>query len=179
MIFFGHIGLTLLVVFALSSLIKEDADYRLVVAGAMLPDIIDKPIGHYLFYSTFENGRIFAHTIAFAVLLTGVCIYAERRRLLDGARFIALASVLHIIEDQMWNTKQTLFWPLLGWEFPKINLDNYFGNILNELIHDPSVYIPEITGFIIIFTFIWYFRLYRPENAAMFARTGKFISPVI
>ncbi|HMK47224.1 MAG TPA: metal-dependent hydrolase, partial [Methanocella sp.] len=138
MIFFGHIGLTLLVVLALASLIKENVDYRLVVVGSMLPDIIDKPIGHYLFYSTFENGRIFAHTMAFAILLTGVCIYVERRQLLAGARFIALASILHIIEDQMWNTRQTLFWPLLGWEFPKANLDNYFGNILDELIHDPK-----------------------------------------
>ena len=37
-------------------------DYRVLLVGSLLPDIIDKPVGQVLFHDTFSNGRIFCHT---------------------------------------------------------------------------------------------------------------------
>ncbi|MFP3975182.1 MAG: hypothetical protein ACLFVK_03050, partial [Dehalococcoidia bacterium] len=44
-------------------------DYRIALIGSMLPDIIDKPLGIYIFTETFSNGRIYAHTLLFFLVL--------------------------------------------------------------------------------------------------------------
>src|SRR3972149_396130 len=45
-------------------------DYRLIVVAAMLPDIIDKPVGQVFFREFFSYGRIFAHTLLFLILIS-------------------------------------------------------------------------------------------------------------
>lgn len=174
MIFFGHIGITLLPVFLIFTfLFKEKIDYRFLVIGAILPDLIDKPIGHYLFYSTFHNGRIFAHTVLFIILLTMLAVYVERKYRFMGISIIALGAIFHIAEDQIWNTPVTALWPLLGGEFPKLDLQDYAGYIWDVLLHDPNAYVPEIIGLTIIAGFIWRFGLYRPERVKVFLKTGR------
>ena len=46
---------------------KKHLDYRFLLIGSLLPDLIDKPIGGIFFYQTFQNGRIFAHTLCFTL----------------------------------------------------------------------------------------------------------------
>jgi len=50
-------------------------DYRLLMLGSMLPDIIDKPLGLWLLVDVFSNGRIFAHSLLFTTLLVAAGIY--------------------------------------------------------------------------------------------------------
>jgi inner membrane protein len=173
MIFFGHIGITLLLVFLLFGFLKEKIDYRFLVVGSILPDLIDKPIGHYLFYSTFMNGRIFAHTVLFVLLLTIVAFGFERRYRFTGVSVLAIGALAHIVEDQMWRAPSTALWPLMGWQFPKLDLQNYTGYIFDELLHDPGAYVPEIIGIVIIAWFIYRFELYSPEKIKSFLITGS------
>ena len=173
MIFFGHIGITLLVVYLVASAMKKSVDYRLVVIGAMLPDIIDKPLGEYLLSGIFHNGRIFAHTLAFVVVLSIIAIIVAWRYRYWGIGILAFGAFVHQLLDQMWNTPQTWFWPALGWAFPKNPLDNYALYILNNLLTEPSAYVPEIVGFIIVAAFVMRFRLYQRDNAWRFIRTGE------
>jgi len=48
----------------------RDIDTRVLLIGSLLPDIIDKPIGNYLFRDTVSNGRIVCHTLLFFILVT-------------------------------------------------------------------------------------------------------------
>ena len=173
MIFFGHIGITLLMVFLIFALLKEKIDYRFLIVGAILPDLIDKPIGHYLFYSTFQNGRIFAHSVLFLLLIVVVAVIAERRYRFMGVSILALGSIAHITEDEIWREPVTALWPLLGWEFPKLDLHDYSGYIWYQLLHNPSAYVPEIIGLPIIAGFVWRFELYQPDRAKAFLKTGR------
>jgi membrane-bound metal-dependent hydrolase YbcI (DUF457 family) len=174
MIFFGHIGITLLLAFLIFNIIlKKKIDYRFLVVGAVLPDLIDKPIGQYLFYSTFHNGRIFAHTILFVVLLVLLAAFLWRKYRFAGAGVLALGAIAHITEDQIWQEPVTAFWPLLGWQFPKLDITDYSSYILNALLHVPNAYVPEIIGLVIIAGFVWRFELYRPERVKAFVRTGR------
>ena len=173
MIFFGHIGITLLLVFLVFTLLKEKIDYRFLVVGAILPDLIDKPIGQYLFNSVFQNGRIFAHTILFILLLVILAAYMERKYRFAGVSVLALGAIGHIAEDQMWRSPGTALWPLLGWEFPKLDLEDYASYIWDVLLHDPSAYVPEIVGLVIIAGFVWRFELYRPERVKAFLKNGR------
>jgi membrane-bound metal-dependent hydrolase YbcI (DUF457 family) len=173
MIFFGHIGITLLLVFLVFTFLKEKIDYRFLVIGAVLPDLIDKPIGQYLLNDIFHNGRIFAHTILFILLLVVLAAYMERKHRFAGVSVLALGAIAHITEDQIWRSPGTALWPLLGWEFPKRDVLDYAGYIWDALLHEPSAYVPEIVGLAIIAGFAWRFELYRPERVKAFLKTGR------
>jgi len=63
-----------------------------------------------------------------------------------------------IIEDRMWNEPETLFWPLLGFEFPAkehLSFYEYLSKILSEYIPSLSnVFISEVIGLAIILAFL-------------------------
>ncbi len=87
MFLFGHVGLTwggaLLLVrasrrLARSAPVAEAAaqrppdagiDYRFVILGSILPDLIDKPLGLFILRKQISNGRTFAHSLLFASLI--------------------------------------------------------------------------------------------------------------
>jgi len=174
MIFFGHLGITLLFVFLVFYYLKIEADYRFVLIGAILPDIIDKPVGDYLFYSVFQNGRLFAHTLLFVAILTTIGWYVDKKYNFSGILLLALGSVIHLVLDQMWLTPKTLFWPLLGLQFDKYDdLEDYAGYIWGQLMHNPQAYVPEVIGFLILAAFFVHFKLYRRENFVAFLKNGK------
>ncbi len=129
MLLFGHLGVTLGIFFGLGIFIprlKTLINPRYLAIGAILPDLIDKPIGEVIFASTFANGRIIGHTLLFSLLLLliGLYIYGKRRDI----RVLSLSSgsFLHLFEDQMGTDPQTFLWPLLGWSFPRGSRD-YIG----------------------------------------------------
>lgn len=72
MLVFGHLGFTT----GIFSLIEEKLgyriDYRVVFIGALLPDMIDKPLGMILL--PLHNGRVFAHTLLFALMLLSLSL---------------------------------------------------------------------------------------------------------
>lgn len=172
MIFFGHIGITLLMIFLIFTFLKEKIDYRLLVIGAILPDLIDKPIGHYLFYETFQNGRIFGHTVLFIILLVVLAACLERKYRFTSGSVLALGAIAHLVEDRIWTAPGNVLWPLLGWEFPKLDMANYSEYIWHVLFNEPSAYVPEIVGLAIIAGFVWRFEFYRIERLKIFAMTG-------
>ena len=129
MLLFGHLGVTLGIFFGLGIFIprlKTLINPRYLAIGAILPDLIDKPIGEVIFASTFANGRIIGHTLLFSLLLLliGLYMYGKKRDI----RVLSLSSgsFFHLFEDQMGADPQTFFWPLLGWSFPRGSRD-YIG----------------------------------------------------
>ncbi len=138
-----------------------------LILGSMLPDIIDKLVGMYFFRQTFgNNGRIFSHTLAFLLLflITGFGLYLTKKTTV--LLFTSLGIFMHLVLDSMWLTPQTLVWPLLGWHFPEEIISDWFGTLFQELLHDPSVYIPELVGIIIVAWFIWI--LWKKKLASIF-----------
>lgn len=90
-------------------------DYRLVVLGAWLPDIIDKPLGWWILDDgSYEHA--FAHSLLFAAILTLPGLFFARRgdrRLLS----LAFGDVMHLLCDPVMRAPEILFWPLYGWTF--------------------------------------------------------------
>jgi len=81
-------------------------DYRLVVAGALLPDLIDAPFG---------GARVMHTVVASVVLLVGVMLATTRRRQ-ARRRLLAvpIGTFLHLVVDGMWTRTETFWWPFLG-----------------------------------------------------------------
>jgi hypothetical protein len=105
--------------------------------------------------------------------LAGVGMYATKKYKTNFAELLALGSLMHIALDQVWRVQGTLFWPLFGLEFPKFNLEDYAGYIFYVLTHNPDAYVPEIIGIGILLTFIYYFKMYKPENIKAFLNNGR------
>jgi hypothetical protein len=56
----------------------------------------------------------------------------------------------------MWLAPRTLLWPVYGWAFERVDLSHWPQDMLYALMTNPGVYIPEITGAIILIVFmIW------------------------
>ena len=125
-------------------------DYRFILLGALLPDLIDKPLGLMLLPVALANGRTFLHTLLFLALtiVAALLIYRQGRRM--WGIYIAFGVVTHFILDAMWTEPITFYWPLLGafQRHPGISawiLQSW----IQSLIKEPRLYIPEITGFLI------------------------------
>jgi membrane-bound metal-dependent hydrolase YbcI (DUF457 family) len=158
MFIFGHIGITLGIFYLLGNLSSKN-DYKAavpwIVIGSLLPDIIDKPLGRLILIESIGSGRIFAHTLFFGALvaLAGYYLY-ERGQ--PEFLIIAGASFCHLLEDEIWNRPEVLFWPLLGWDFPR---DDFSGSFIQYLMliftrsYDPAfthAFVSEIIGLLII-----------------------------
>ena len=181
MLLFAHPGITLGAATLFADAVKRKPswfaplsrylDIRWLLVGSLLPDIIDKPIGQYIFKDTFDNGRIFSHTLLFFIIISaiGVFLYIKQRR----TWMLALASGVftHLILDEMWQTPATLFWPWLGFRFPSVDLEGWARNVWEALFSDPGVYIPEVIGLVILLVLGIY--LLKRRGLIVFLKRGK------
>lgn len=179
MIFFGHLGLTTEAIKAYEVILHKDKklsdkvliDYRVVLIGSILPDIIDKPIGAGLFRNTFHNSRIFGHTLIFSLLFILIGLYRLKRCGKNNVLLLGICSSIHLVLDSMWLYPNILFWPYFGWKFPARPEGNWISSDMFRLITDVSYYLPELIGFTIIAYF--FIKLLRNKQIKYFINQGK------
>lgn len=146
-------------------------DIRLLLIGSLLPDIIDKPLGLFFFRETFNNGRIFCHTLLFPIIITLAGLYLYRRRGKIWLLVLSFVTFIHLICDRMWLTPQTLFWPIYGFAFEKEIINNWVPEVLYTLLTYPEIYVPELVGVSIL---IWFaVTLLRRRKIYAFIRYGQ------
>lgn len=159
MLLFGHIGVTLGIFFVLGILIprlRTIIDPKYLAIGALLPDLIDKPVGMIIFASTFANGRIICHTLVFVLSLFLIGLYTHEKKKDIKVLSLASGSFFHLMEDYMWTNPRTLFWPLFGLKFPKDRTDFNGIEYLTKLFENSFTFhisfssVPEILGMGII-----------------------------
>lgn len=133
-------------------------DYRLVVAGALAPDLLDGILG----------GPRWLHTLAASVLLlTGVMLASRgrrglRRRLLA----VPIGTFLHLVLDGMWARTSVFWWPAFGLAFTGDGLPS---------LSRPAFLLAcqELVGLVAV-TWWWRrFRLHERDRRTNFLRTGR------
>lgn len=133
-------------------------DYRLVVAGALAPDLVDAALG----------GPRLLHTLVGAVvLLVGVMLGTRgrrgvRRRLLA----VPIGTFLHLVLDAMWTRTAVFWWPAFGLSFPGGGLPSLSRPGLLLVVQ-------EAVG---AFALAWWWRRFHlgePERRRLFVRTGR------
>jgi len=129
-------------------------DYRPLMLGSLLPDIIDKPLGTWLLQDTLSNGRVFGHTLLFTLLLVAAGTYLYSRHKRRSVLFLSFGCSAHLCLDEMWLNPTTLLWPLYRWSFDKIDLAHWLERVLVSLGTEPSVYIPETIGGLLLVAFL-------------------------
>lgn len=177
MIFFGHIGITTGVFKVCENTGKRNKDihrgydFRYVILGSILPDIIDKPIGAWLLRSTFHNSRIIGHTLLFSILLIMCGLYRRFKKGRKDMLLVGAGCIVHLILDSMWLYRGTLLWPLYGLKFPERAEGNWLNMSLERLIQDPFYYLSEAGGFVyMLFLFL---RGYNKDKLRGFIDKGR------
>ncbi len=181
MLLFAHPGITLGAATLVADVVNRKPswfaslsrylDIRWLLVGSLLPDIIDKPVGQYLFRDTFNNGRIFSHTLLFLIVISTLGFYLWKKHRQTWMLALAVGTFTHLILDEMWQTPQTLFWPALGYRFPSVELEGWVGNIWESLFSQPNVYIPEIIGLVILLVLAAY--LFKKKGIVAFLTRGR------
>lgn len=147
-------------------------DYRLLIVGSVIPDLIDKPIGLWLAPGLVNGStRGIAHTLAFGLLLLAVLSLAFRPRLSLSVLTLALGNAGHLLLDQMWGSTRVVLWPFLGWDFPQRagSISQYADSKLWDTLRfyaDP----PELVGAILILALA--VKLWKDHAVRRFLRTG-------
>jgi inner membrane protein len=140
-------------------------DYRMIIIGSMLPDIIDKPFFLLFSESGFFTGRSHAHTLLFALVLLSAGIFSSKPWLLT----LALANLSHLFLDFIWYDPEILFWPFLG-RFEPYEAEGWFSDLWYNLTYLPEIYIPEIIGLII--TGFLSYKILKVRGINRFIRQG-------
>jgi hypothetical protein len=133
-------------------------DYRLVMAGAILPDAADAPFGRV---------RV-AHTLLFSVGLLAAVMLATRGRRRARRRLLALpvGTFLHLVLDGVWAHTRLFWWPLSGLSFPPGGLPSISRPVAVLLVQ-------EAAGLAAVGWWWRRFRLGEPERRQVFWRTGR------
>ena len=144
-------------------------DYRSVLLGSLLPDIIDKPAWMFTNSNFLWDGRGYAHTFLFNFSLLIASLVLTTRRNKTWLLTISLCSFIHLVFDQMWLNPTTLWWPLLG-PIQRGATAGWFSALWHGLISNPYVYVPETIGFIT--TLYVALRLMVSGRVMHFLKTG-------
>lgn len=148
-----HLLAGVLIGLALTLVFRDRLVIVLAAVGSMLPDLIDKPLGHILLANTLDYGRIYGHTLLFICifLIAGVVLSLRYQRV--GPLLIALvAGILsHQVLDTMWAEPANWFWPVFG-PFqgsapPGFITNAFFAEILN-----PSEWIAGLLALFLLIT---------------------------
>ena len=97
--------------------------------GAVLPDLLDKPVGHLLFAGSLNSGRIVAHGLFFLTILLIAGLALSRHRGSFALLAVAVGVASHQVLDAMWAMPVTWYFPLLG-PYDPGEFTDYFGNAI-------------------------------------------------
>jgi len=139
---------------------SEKIDYRVVALGALIPDLFDKALSSCpLRGVSRRNDHLLGHTLLFNLhtLLWGLVIARKGDSRLVIA---ALAALTHILIDPVIRVPRTLFWPLLGREFPRFG---GWGRPLNVASQALSALVFFLVGY----------KLWKEGRLCRFLGTGR------
>ncbi len=166
---FWHAGAT--VAFVRYAFRDPMMDLRFLLLGALLPDLIDLPVG-IVAWDRFESVRLFAHSVLFfAAVLVVVLVFTSRGPRRKQWILLSVGSIAHLALDAMWAEPSTLWWPFLGWEPATTGFDTY-GAYLGELLANPVMWVGEAVGLVYLGTLLARARLSDREARTRFLRTG-------
>jgi LexA-binding, inner membrane-associated putative hydrolase len=131
-------------------------DHRLIVVGALLPDVIDAPTGR----------AGVAHSLFASAVLLAVVVLATRgrRHLRRSLVALAIGTFLHLLLDGIWTNRQVFLWPFAGTDLGDAQLPSVARGLANVPL--------ELAGLAVLI-WAWYrFRLGEPERRRTLLRTG-------
>ena len=155
----------------------ERMDLRFLMLGAVLPDLIDTPIG-LLFFGRFGGVRLAAHSLlAASILMASIVLATRRGRPRKKWMGLAIGMLIHMFLDAMWASPETLWWPLFGFEFSPSGATDV-AQYMSEVLANGLVWLGEAVGLIYLLVLARRARLKTADARALFLATGRVDVPI-
>ena len=121
-------------------------DVRFLLFGAILPDLIDMPIGTLILANRYSTGELWFHSLILPSLYMSVVMLAKRRgRRRRAWMAVGVAWLFHLLLDGMWTDQEVFLWPLFGLELPS-GLAPFWQFGWERGISDPWRWVKELAG---------------------------------
>lgn len=168
----AHMGITVTLVKAAEKRLKaQRVDYRLLLVASLLPDIIDKPLGHFLFGTSWLSNKMFGHTLLFLLLLGGVGLVFWRIKHGFVPMTLFLGAAMHDVLDVMWLHPETFLWPLYGWRFVTPKHEAWEGTFQFGAVAITKLASLEIVGGLLLIAF--FIMIALQKGIGDFLKDGK------
>ncbi len=172
---FWHIGATTAI--TRYTFRDERMDLRLLLIGAVLPDLIDTPIG-LTTYAAVESVRLVGHSLLFAATVMILVMLATRRgRPRKKWMPLAIGVLIHLFLDAIWVDPETLWWPVFGWEFSTSGFTDAAA-YLSAVLSSPVMWAGEALGLGYMIALGRRGRLGDAHARMEFLRTGRISVPL-
>lgn len=169
-----HVGATL---FLFRWIFRDPkVDVRFLALGAVLPDLIDLPLGTLVFRQSLSTGEAWTHSLLAPTAVTVVILLATRRgRRRRAWMALAVGMFFHLLVDGMWTKTEVFLWPFFG-DIPP-GPRPYWEGIWTRALDDPWRWGRELVGLGYL-VWVWIGSgLGDPARRAELARTGR-LEPV-
>lgn len=154
-------------------------DLRFVILGALLPNLIDKPLGSILLTEQLGSSRVYAHTLAAPVIVLLVVMLATRRGTSRRRSWLGLPIgwLLHVFLDGQWLDPEAFWWPFLGHDFPAMGEPGLWDVLLAHLTSPVSL-VTEAVGLAYVVVIYRRARLGDPAPRQAFLTKGTIPLPL-
>jgi hypothetical protein len=151
-------------------------DVRFLVAGVLLPDLIDLTIGTVV-APGLGTGQLWLHTLIAPSVVVIVVLVATRR----GARrrawmALAVGMFFHLLLDGMWTSTEVFLWPLFGLDFPAGETP-YWPAAWERALDDPWRWAKEAVGLVYLIALWKTSGLAQPAARSELLRSGRLSGP--
>lgn len=121
-------------------------DVRFLLLGAILPDLIDLPIGTLILADRYSTGELWAHSLIVPTLYMVIVLLLTRRgRRRRAWMALGVGWLFHLLLDGMWVYQEVFLWPFFGWEFPA-GAAPYWPLAWERALSDPWRWVKEAIG---------------------------------
>jgi membrane-bound metal-dependent hydrolase YbcI (DUF457 family) len=174
-VIFWHLGATVAIVrYAFRD---ERMDLRLLMIGALLPDVIDTPIGLAAFSAT-GGVRLVAHSLlAASAAMVAVLLRTRRGRPRKRWMPLAVGMLVHLFLDAMWADPETLWWPFLGVSFTAADAAAV-GDYVSGVLTDWRVWALEGAGLLYLLALGRRAAMTTADARRRFVATGVVDAPI-
>ncbi len=129
-------------------------DVRFLLLGAILPDLIDLPVGTLLFADRFSTGELWFHSLLIpTIFMTLVLVLTRRGRQRRAWMAFGIGWLFHLLLDGMWAKQDVFLWPFFGWEIPAGEAP-YWPLAWERALSDPWRWVKEALGLAYL-TWLW------------------------
>ena len=148
-------------------------DVRFLLFGAVLPDLVDLPIGTLILADRYSTGALWMHSLTAAAIYMAIVLVATRRgRRRRAWMALGIGWLFHLLIDGMWVSQEVFLWPFFGWEIPSGGAP-FWPLAWERALSDPWRWMKELIG-VIYLVWLWLaVGLNDPERRAGLRQTGR------